>query len=182
MTRLDEALAQERRFHDTCRAALTGMVDGAEEQVVSGADVSASGADAEVLGYQFRSHAKAMRELPEAPLFFGRLAFAADGPEAAEAGEHRGQSYHIGRLRISEHPSAPPLVVDWRAPVSRAFYQAGSRDPQGVAVRRRFGWAPGSKGDSADLTGLEDEPLAAAPPDTLTGTTPHTPTGPHTPT
>ncbi|MGW6060672.1 HelD family protein [Streptomyces sp. NPDC055189] len=163
MTPPDEALAQERRFHDTCRTALTGMVDGAEEQVVRGADVSASGADAEVLGYQFRSHAKAMRELPEAPLFFGRLDFAADGPEAAEAGDHRGQSYHIGRLRITEHPSAPPLVVDWRAPVSRAFYQAGTRAPQGVAVRRRFGWAPGSKGDSADLTGLEDEPLAAQP-------------------
>ncbi|MGW5868938.1 HelD family protein [Streptomyces sp. NPDC055239] len=163
MTRPDEALSQERRYHDTCRTALTGMVDGAEDQVVSGADVSASGADAEVLGYQFRSHAKAMRELPEAPLFFGRLDFAAEGPQAAEAGDHRGQSYHIGRLRITEHPSAPPLVVDWRAPVSRAFYQAGARDPQGVSVRRRFGWAPGSKGDSADLTGLEDEPLAAQP-------------------
>ncbi|MEV8317134.1 AAA family ATPase [Streptomyces sp. NPDC059900] len=162
-TPLDEALTRERLFHDTCRAALTGMVDGAEEQVVRGADVSASGADAEVLGYQFRSHAKAMRELPEAPLFFGRLDFAAEGPAATEAGDHRGQSYHIGRLRITEHPSAPPLVVDWRAPVSRAFYQAGTRAPQGVAVRRRFGWAPGSKGASADLTGLEDEPLAAAP-------------------
>ncbi|WP_409058435.1 HelD family protein [Streptomyces sp. SYP-A7185] len=164
MTRPDEALAQERRFHDTCRTALTGMVDGAEQQVVNGADVSASGADAEVLGYQFRSHAKAMRELPDAPLFFGRLDFAADGPAAAEAGDHRGQSYHIGRLRITEHPSAPPLVVDWRAPVSRAFYQAGSREPQGVAVRRRFGWAPGSKGDSDDLTGLEDEPLTPLTP------------------
>ncbi|GAA3102475.1 HelD family protein [Streptomyces rectiviolaceus] len=160
MTPLDEALTEERRYHDSCRTALTGMVDGAEEQVVNGADVSASGADAEVLGYQFRSHAKAMRELPDAPLFFGRLDFAADGPEAVEAGDHCGQSYHVGRLRITEHPSAPPLVVDWRAPVSRAFYQAGARDPQGVAVRRRFGWAPGSKGDSGDLTGLEDEPLA----------------------
>ncbi|GAA1938945.1 ATPase AAA [Streptomyces durmitorensis] len=107
-----------------------------------------------------------MRELPEAPLFFGRLDFAADGDEAAAAGDHRGQSYHIGRLRITEHPSAPPLVVDWRAPVSRAFYQAGARDPQGVAVRRRFGWAPGSKGESADLTGLEDEPLAGGTPNT----------------
>ncbi|WP_241000136.1 AAA family ATPase, partial [Streptomyces sp. Tu 4128] len=29
----------------------------------------------------------------------------------------------------------------------------------GVAARRRFGWAPGSRGDSADLTGLEDEHL-----------------------
>ncbi|MFK4065725.1 HelD family protein [Streptomyces sp. NPDC029674] len=156
MTFTSDALARERSYHDACRAALTGMVEGAEEQVAGGADVSASGADAEVLGYQFRSHAKAMRELPEAPLFFGRLDF---GREEEEAGDHRGQRYYIGRLRITEHPSAPPLVVDWRAPVSRAFYQAGVRDPQGVAVRRRFGWAPGSKGDSADLTGMEDEHL-----------------------
>ncbi|WP_079036732.1 HelD family protein [Streptomyces silaceus] len=154
-----DALAQERGYHDACRAALAGMVEGAEERVVGGADVSASGADAEVLGYEFRSHAKAMRELPQAPLFFGRLDFADAGPEGERAGDHRGQRYHVGRLRVTEHPSAPPLVVDWRAPVSRAFYQAVARDPQGVAVRRRFGWAPGSKGDSADLTGMEDELL-----------------------
>ncbi|MEU6991681.1 AAA family ATPase [Streptomyces sp. NPDC046465] len=163
-TSTSDALTQERSYHDACRAALTGMVEGAEELVTGGADVSASGADAEVLGYQFRSHAKAMRELPEAPLFFGRLDFADDGTEGERAGEHRGQCYHVGRLRITEHPSAPPLVVDWRAPVSRAFYQAGARDPQGVAVRRRFGWAPGSKGDSTDLTGLEDEPLGEGQP------------------
>lgn len=130
------------------------MVDGAQEHVVTGEDVSASGADAEVLGYRLRSRAKEMRELPRGPLFFGRLDFTDD------AGDHSGQSYHVGRLRISEHPAAAPLVVDWRAPVSRAFYQASARDPQGVAVRRRFGWAPGSRGDSADLTGMEDEHLA----------------------
>ncbi|MGW0968271.1 HelD family protein [Streptomyces sp. NPDC002516] len=157
---LTRALSRERAFHDVCRAALAAMVDGAEEHVVTGEDVSASGADAEVLGYQLRSRAKEMRELPQGPLFFGRLDFQ---DAAAAAGDHAGQSYHIGRLRIREHPAAPPLVVDWRAPVSRAFYQAGARDPQGVAVRRRFGWAPGSRGESADLTGLEDEPLGAEP-------------------
>lgn len=129
------------------------MVDGAQEQVVTGEDVSASGADAEVLGHRLRSQAKELRELPEGPLFFGRLDFS------DTAGEHSGQHYHVGRLRISEHPAAPPLVVDWRAPVSRAFYRASARDPQGVAVRRRFGWAPGSRGASGDLTGLEDEHL-----------------------
>ncbi|MEV7284600.1 AAA family ATPase [Streptomyces sp. NPDC093252] len=145
------ALVQERAHHELCRAALAAMVDGADEQVVIGADASASGADAEVLGYRLRSRAKELRELPEGPLFFGRLDFrAADGDRPA---------LHIGRLRISERPADPPLVVDWRAPVSRAFYQAGPADPQGVAVRRRFGWAPGSRGDSADLTSLEDEPL-----------------------
>lgn len=158
---LARTLDRERAFHDTCRAALTAMVDGAEEQVVTGEDVSASGADAEVLGYVLRSQAKALRELPEGPLFFGRLDFEDTG---AAAGDHAGQSYHIGRLRISERPTVPPLVVDWRAPVSRAFYQASARAPQGVAVRRRFGWAPGSRGDSADLTGLEDEPIGAGTP------------------
>ncbi|RVU17075.1 AAA family ATPase [Streptomyces antnestii] len=133
------------------------MIEGADEQVVVGEDVSASGADAEVLGHQLRSKAKELHELPDVPLFFGRLDFAA----RESAGDHAGQSYHVGRRRISEHPAAPPLVVDWRAPVSRAFYQAGPQEPQGVAVRRRFGWAPGSKGDSADLTGLEDEWLEA---------------------
>ncbi|MDX2828303.1 AAA family ATPase [Streptomyces ipomoeae] len=156
---LQHALLRERAHHDTCRAALAAMVAGAGERVVIGEDVSASGADAEVLGYRLRSHAKELRELPEGPLFFGRLDFATDGGAGAD---HAGESYHIGRLRISEHPAAPPLVVDWRAPVSRAFYQASVRDPRGVAVRRRFGWAPGSRGDSADLTGLEDEHLSPA--------------------
>src|SRR3954447_17262168 len=148
---LKEALHRERIHHDRCRTALAAMIDGAQEQVVVGEDVSASGADAEVLGYQLRSQAKEMRELPEGPLFFGKLDF--------DHGDHAGQAYHLGRLRITEHPAAPPLVVGWRAPVARAFYQASARDPQGVAVRRRFGWAPGSKGESADLTGLEDEHL-----------------------
>ncbi|MCX5256194.1 AAA family ATPase [Streptomyces canus] len=148
---LKEALHRERIHHERCRTALAAMIDGAQEQVVVGEDVSASGADAEVLGYHLRSQAKEMRELPEGPLFFGKLEF--------DRGDHAGQAYHLGRLRITEHPAAPPLVVDWRAPVSRAFYQASARDPQGVAVRRRFGWAPGSKGESADLTGLEDEHL-----------------------
>ncbi|MFF6983408.1 HelD family protein [Streptomyces sp. NPDC008343] len=146
MTSLHHELARERAHHDRCRTALAAMVDGAQEHVVTAEDVSASGADAEVLGYRLRSRAKAMRELPEGPLFFGRL-------------DVDRQALHIGRMRISEDVAAPPLVVDWRAPVSRAFYQASARDPQGVDVRRRFGWAPGSRGDSADLTGLEDEHL-----------------------
>lgn len=171
---LSHALGEERAYHDSCRTALKGMIDGAGERVATGADVSASGADAEVLGYQFRSHAKELAELPEGPLFFGRLDFGTedaagdDRPGDLGAGDHAGQSYHIGRIRVSEHPASPPLVIDWRAPVSRAFYQARAADPQGVAVRRRFGWAPWSKGQPEDLTGLEDEVLRrAGPPGTV---------------
>ncbi|MDX3233714.1 HelD family protein [Streptomyces sp. ME19-01-6] len=154
---LSDALTRERAYHDACRAALKAMVDGAQEQVVVGEDASASGADAEVLGYLLRSQAKELRELPEGPLFFGRIDFARD---TQAAGDHAGQEYHIGRVRVAHDPSAPPLVVDWRAPVARAFYQASALNPQGVAVRRRFGWSPASRGDWADLTGLEDEHLS----------------------
>lgn len=167
MTSLDHepsrALDEERAYHDLCRTALKGMIDGAEERVATGADVSASGADAEVLGYQFRSHAKELAELPPGPLFFGRLDFGQESRQDSgrSDGDHAGQSYHIGRIRISEHPASPPLVIDWRAPVSRAFYQARPADPRGVAVRRRFGWAPWSTGLSHELTGLEDETLRA---------------------
>jgi hypothetical protein len=92
-----------------------------------------------------RSRAKELHELPEGPLFFGRLDFVGRGP-----------GHHIGRLRISTHPAAPPLVVDWRAPVSRAFYQAGTHDPQGVAIRRRFGWAIARRVRFGSLTVLGD--------------------------
>ncbi|MFE7672407.1 HelD family protein [Streptomyces albidoflavus] len=155
---IHDALQQERTYHDRCRTALAAMVDGADQQVRTGEDVSASGADAEVLGHGLRSRVKELRELPPGPLFFGRMEFA---PEAGAAGGHAGQAYHVGRTRISGESTEPPLVVDWRAPVCRAFYQAGPGDPLGVAVRRRFGWAPGSLGDSADLTALEDERLDA---------------------
>ncbi|MER5964799.1 ATP-binding domain-containing protein [Streptomyces sp. NPDC002057] len=149
MTSLDLELARERSHHDACRAALTRMTEDAAEQVGTGEDTAASGADAEALGRHLRSRAKEMREQPPGPLFFGRL------------DREDGQTHHIGRRRIAEDPAAPPLVVDWRAPVSRAYYQAGAHDPQGVLRRRRFGWAPYSRGASEDLTALEDEQLTA---------------------
>ncbi|MFD3660895.1 HelD family protein [Streptomyces sp. NPDC058659] len=148
MTSLDLELARERAHHDACRAALTRMAADVSEQVVTGEDVAASGADAEALGFHLRSRAKEMGEQPPGPLFFGRL------------DREDGQTHHIGRRRIAEDPAAPPLVVDWRAPVSRAYYQAGAHDPQGVLRRRRFGWAPHSRGATEDLTALEDERLA----------------------
>nr|WP_311137738.1 AAA family ATPase [Streptomyces sp. I6] len=134
---------------------MTRQVDDAQYQVVAGEDVSGDGASAEALGRYLRTRARQMAEEPDSPLFFGRLDFE----DSEEAGDHRRQRYYIGRRRVSEHPAAPPLVIDWRAPVSRTYYQASTLEPRGVAVRRRFGWAPWSHGAPEDLTGFEDEHL-----------------------
>ncbi|MEU3349599.1 AAA family ATPase [Streptomyces sp. NPDC006700] len=134
---------------------MTRQVGDAQYQVVAGEDVSGDGASAEALGRCLRTRARQMAEEPDSPLLFGRLDFE----DSDEAGDHRRQRYYVGRRRVSEHPSAPPLVIDWRAPVSRTYYQASALEPRGVAVRRRFGWAPWSHGAPEDLTGLEDEHL-----------------------
>ncbi|MER7667427.1 AAA family ATPase [Kitasatospora sp. NPDC096128] len=155
---LDGELVRERAYVAACRAATARQVEDAAHQVVAGEDVSGDGAGAEALGRYLRTRAKRMRELPESPAFFGRLDF----DDTPGAGDHRGQRYYVGRQRISEDPTVPPLVIDWRAPVSQAFYRASAHDPLGLARRRRFGWAPSSPGLPQDLTGLEDEHLGGA--------------------
>ncbi|MFJ6141789.1 HelD family protein [Kitasatospora sp. NPDC092286] len=155
---LDDELEHERAYVELCRAAMARQVEDASYQVIAGEDVSGDGASAEALGRYLRTRAKQMKELPESPSFFGRLDF----DDAPETGDHRKQRYYVGRQRIFEDPAAPPLVIDWRAPVSRVFYQASAHEPLGLAQRRRFGWAPWSLGTPEDLTGLEDEHLDRA--------------------
>ncbi|RVX41790.1 DNA helicase IV [Nonomuraea polychroma] len=143
-------LDDEREHVERCRAGLRRMLEGARNNVILGETVAGDRYSAERLGRQLKSLAKELKELteePEGPPFFGRLDF---GQGSAE---HRGRSYHIGRRHISGEHGGPPVVIDWRAPVSRAFYRAGPRDPQGVAVRRRFGWS------GTLLTSYEDERL-----------------------
>src|SRR4029450_14123808 len=47
-------------------------------------------------------------------------------------------------------------VIDWRAGMSRPFYQARPGEPMGVRLRRRFGFSHGQ------LTAYEDEELTTA--------------------
>jgi DNA helicase IV len=82
--------------------------------------------------------AEALKDLPDTPLFFGRLDYAA------------GETFHIGRRHVHD-PAGHPVVIDWRAPVSRPFYRASRADPMGLAGRRRFGFSGG------ELTAFEDE-------------------------
>jgi DNA helicase IV len=86
--------------------------------------------------------AESLKDIPDAPLFFGRLDYDEEG------------SFHIGRRHVHDQDGTP-VVIDWRAPVSRPFYRASQADPMGVALRRRFGFS------GADLTAFEDELFTA---------------------
>jgi hypothetical protein len=110
--------------------------------------------------------AEALKDIPDAPLFFGRLDYA--GPARGDAAEDdgvSGHSFHIGRRHVHA-PDGTPAVVDWRAPVSRPFYRASGADPMNLALRRRFGFSGG------ELTAYEDELFTPGHPTPVTGSKP----------
>ena len=142
----NDTLAMERAHLDTARAALRRMRDEAADWQ------TATGGDAVSTAYLKQMLYRRMEELeadPDVPLFFGRLDFA------GRLGAGRDEVCHIGRRHVTTGPGGDPLVIDWRAPISRAFYQARPADPMGVALRRRFGFSHGV------LTAFEDEDLTA---------------------
>jgi hypothetical protein len=96
--------------------------------------------------------AEALKDIPDAPLFFGRVDYA-DRPDETEDSV-AGHCFHIGRRHVHA-PDGTPAVIDWRAPVSRPFYRASGADPMNLALRRRFGFSGG------ELTAYEDEVFTA---------------------
>lgn len=141
-SQLDTELAGEQQHLEQARAALARMRAAAAHLGDVGADAWAS----ESLG---RSRAVRLAQLADDPgtaLFFGRLDQQADEQHPA------GETFHVGRRHIRDEVG-DPLVIDWRAGISRAFYRATPGEPMGVRRRRRFGVAGGR------LTGFEDERL-----------------------
>jgi DNA helicase IV len=111
----------------------------------------------------FRQRMKALADDSSVPLFFGRLDYADTpdirshdarhdaGHDAAAPGEQSGRFY-IGRRHVTDEVG-DPMVVDWRARISLAFYRASRTEPMDVRLRRRFGFQHG------ELTAYEDESL-----------------------
>ncbi len=139
-----DVLAAEREHLRQSRDFLARMRSGVLSLKAMGGDRVSQ----EYLKADLYWRAEALRDLPDTPLFFGRLDY--------RVGEH----FHVGRRHVHD-PHGTPVVVDWRAPVSRPFYRASQQDPMGLARRRRFGFAGG------ELTAFEDEdfglPGAGAP-------------------
>jgi DNA helicase IV len=144
-TDLDAELEAERTHLAESREALRRMRERAEEMFAIGANVSGDPFGAESLGRALARRIAELSDDPSAPLFFGRLDLQTD------------ERFHIGRRHVVDG-RGEPMVLDWRAPLSRSFYRASVRDPQQVSVRRRFGWQFSSTGTST-LTSFEDEHL-----------------------
>nr|WP_246203562.1 ATP-binding domain-containing protein [Streptomyces tailanensis] len=115
-------------------------------------DVTANWVNAEVLARQIDERIKALADLSDTPLFFGRLDYLhAPGADQAEGAE--GERFYIGRRHVHD-ADGDPMVIDWRAPVSQPFYRASKKDPMDVGLRRRFGYTRG------EITAYEDEHLS----------------------
>lgn len=142
---VDPVVAGEQSHLDESRAALKAMREDALSLRAQGGNAVST----ENLLAALRSRAKALMDDPNVPLFFGRL----DYGDTAEAGEFRSEHYYIGRRHVHD-ATGEPMVIDWRAPVSTAFYRATPKVPMGLDRRRRFGFAHGV------ITGYEDEPLS----------------------
>ncbi|MGW4818261.1 HelD family protein [Streptomyces sp. NPDC004227] len=145
-----DPLARERAHLSASRAALRAMREDVESLDIR--DVTANWVNAEVLARQIDERIKALADLSDTPLFFGRLDYL-DAPGADRAEGAEGERFYIGRRHVHDG-EGDPMVIDWRAPVSQPFYRAARKDPMNVALRRRFGYTGG------DLTAYEDEHLS----------------------
>ncbi|MFJ4035239.1 HelD family protein [Streptomyces griseoluteus] len=160
-------LTRERTHLADSRAALRAMREDVEALDIK--DVAANWVNAQVLTRQIDERIKALADLSDTPLFFGRLDYlhapGAERAEGAEESERReapssqgrrwetGGRFYIGRRHVHD-ADGDPMVIDWRAPVSQPFYRASKKDPMDVGLRRRFGYTGG------ELTAYEDEHLS----------------------
>ncbi|MFC9927252.1 HelD family protein [Streptomyces sp. NPDC127190] len=145
-----DPLGRERAHLAASRAALRAMREDVESLDIR--DVTANWVNAEVLARQIDDRIKALADLSDTPLFFGRLDYL-HAPGAAQAEGAEGERFYIGRRHVHD-ADGDPMVIDWRAPVSQPFYRASKKDPMDVGLRRRFGYTGG------DLTAYEDEHLS----------------------
>lgn len=159
---MQDELASEQAYLDHARAELARMRELAESLDAAKASDAVS---AEALGVVLARRIASLQDDPRTTLFFGRIDVGAGSPWVGDDAGVPGAAptarvpdlapgavaaFHVGRRHVGDE-SGDPVVVDWRAPVSTAFYRASPAEPLGVVRRRRFGV------DRGRLTAIEDE-------------------------
>ncbi|MFE6780283.1 HelD family protein [Streptomyces sp. NPDC057702] len=139
----------------------------ADAEALDTTDTAGNWVSAESLRHTIDERIKALADLSDTPLFFGRLDYGhahhtietpaeptpADRPAPGSTADEVGDRFYIGRRHVHD-AGGDPMVIDWRAPISQPFYQASPKKPMDVVLRRRFGYTGG------ELTAYEDEPLS----------------------
>jgi DNA helicase IV len=138
-----DVLTRERIHLSESRAALQRMRRHAASLEAFGGDHVST----EHLKQALYRRMKALEDDPTVPLFFGRLDYD------ASLGAEQDERLYVGRRHVTGEAGGEPLVIDWRAGMSRPFYQARPGQPMGVRLRRRFGFSHGQ------LTAYEEEDL-----------------------
>ena len=145
---LDPVLTAEQDYLTAARTHLARMRERTQSLEVQGGDRLSS----EYLAATLWRRSRSLVDDPSTSLFFGRT-------------DHTdGERWYIGRRHVADG-QGDPVVVDWRADISRAFYRASRTRPLGVVRRRRFGVEGGR------LTAYEDEHLDEAAGAGATGST-----------
>ncbi|MDP9219877.1 MAG: AAA family ATPase [Actinomycetota bacterium] len=132
----EDVLAREGQHLDLAWRCLAAMRAQTEAMPDMGVDELAS------IGLA-RMRARRLASLaadPGTPPFFARI--DTDGHE----------TFHLGRRHVRDD-DGEPVVIDWRVPIARTFYQATAGERMGLRLRRRFGFHEGA------LTSFEDEHL-----------------------
>lgn len=126
-------LASEQRYVDTLYARLDALREEAETQLAAvrrsnpgGTHQNRSERDAFARIYEDR--VAQLRDIDER-LAFGRLEFVAEEGEPTLR--------YIGRIGLRDE-SLQPILLDWRVPQARAFYQATAATPLGTRARRHL--------------------------------------------
>ena len=135
---MDTEITREQAHLESSREALRRM----RERTAAMSAMAGDRVSGEYLKFTLYKRMKALEDDPAVPLFFGRLDYA------------DAERFYIGRRHVTDE-RGDPMVVDWRAPISRPFYRASRSDPMGVRLRRRFGFSTGV------VSAYEDEGLAS---------------------
>ena len=136
----DDVLAREQAHLDHAREQLRRMREATDRLE---AEKATDAWTSQLLGLVLARRVASLQDDPHTTLFFGRVDMRT---------EHGEETFHVGRRHVSDD-RGDPVVVDWRAPISTAFYRASPTAPMGVELRRRFGV------DRGRLTAYEDERL-----------------------
>jgi DNA helicase IV len=140
-----DGLAEEQAYLEAARRELARM----REKTLGMRAAAGDRVSGDYLALTLHRRALQLADDGTTALFFGRLDF-----ERAELEHSR---WYVGRRHVSDE-QGDPVVIDWRAELSRAFYRASRREPMGVVLRRRFGV------DHGQLTAYEDEHLLSPEP------------------